>query len=77
LRQRFQGSAVIEQPGIEEIGRLATGLRGELAETEYLLVDGEADELLTEVGWQIRSGVVFASSAKRFALCATSASRLV
>ena len=63
LRERFQRCAVVKQPCIEKIRRNASCLGRELAETQDLLFDGKADELLTKIGCQPRSRV--ARSAER------------
>jgi hypothetical protein len=39
----------VEQPRVEEVGRLAAGLGDELTEPQYLGLDGKRNELLAQI----------------------------
>ena len=50
LRELLQRGAVMEQARVEKIRRHAPRLGLEFAEAQHFLLDGEADELLAEIG---------------------------
>src|SRR5882672_1377262 len=53
LRQALQGRSRVEQAGIEEIGRDASGLHYEPAELQRILLDAECNEVLAKVGHEL------------------------